>query len=184
MANWRRPCCIWQIMCFETGQHSPVCVSHSVVSDFFDSMGCSLPISSVHGILQSRIWSKRKESEVTQSCPTLCDPMDCRLPGISVHGIFQARILQWVAISFSRRCSRIRDWTPESPALAGRFFTTEPTRKPNPSTNTGPKEWLRLERTKKSGLQKHAHGNRKACHSYPGSREKKRENIPIPEQIR
>ena len=25
-------------------------------------------------------------SEVTQSCPTLCDPMDCSLPGSSVHG--------------------------------------------------------------------------------------------------
>ena len=42
------------------------------------------------------------ESEVTQSCPTLCNPMDCSLPGSSVHGIFQARVLEWVAISFSR----------------------------------------------------------------------------------
>ena len=32
------------------------------------------------------------ESEVTQSCPTLCDPMDCILPGSSVHEIFQARV--------------------------------------------------------------------------------------------
>ena len=29
--------------------------------------------------------------------------MDCSLPGSSVHGILQARILEWVAISFSRR---------------------------------------------------------------------------------
>ena len=48
------------------------------------------------------------ESEVTQSSLTLCDPMDCSLPGSSVHGIFQARILEWVAISFSRRSSRPR----------------------------------------------------------------------------
>ena len=27
------------------------------------------------------------ESEVAQSCPTLCDPMDCSLSGSSVHGI-------------------------------------------------------------------------------------------------
>ena len=53
--------------------------------------------------------SKVKESEVTQSCPTLCDPMDCSLAGSSVHGIFQARVLEWVAISFSRRSSRPRD---------------------------------------------------------------------------
>ena len=38
------------------------------------------------------------ESEVTQSCPTVCDPMDCSLPGSSVHGIFPARVLEWVAI--------------------------------------------------------------------------------------
>ena len=30
------------------------------------------------------------ESEVTQSCPTLCGPMDCNPPGFSIHGIFQA----------------------------------------------------------------------------------------------
>ena len=28
------------------------------------------------------------QSEVSQSCPTLCDSMDCSLPGSSVHGIF------------------------------------------------------------------------------------------------
>ena len=39
------------------------------------------------------------ESEVTQSCPTLCDPMDGSLSGSTVHGIFQARILEWAAIS-------------------------------------------------------------------------------------
>ena len=43
-----------------------------------------------------------KESEATQSCPTLCDPMDCSPPGPSIHGILQARILEWVTISFSR----------------------------------------------------------------------------------
>ena len=41
------------------------------------------------------------QSEVAQSCPTLCHPMDCSLPGSSVHGNFQARVLEWVAISFS-----------------------------------------------------------------------------------
>ena len=36
------------------------------------------------------------ESEVAQSCPTICDPVDCSLPGFSIHGILQARILEWV----------------------------------------------------------------------------------------
>ena len=40
----------------------------------------------------------KSESEVAQSCPTLCDPMDCSLPGSSFHGIFQARVLEWGAI--------------------------------------------------------------------------------------
>ena len=40
--------------------------------------------------------------EVTQSCPTLCDPMDSSPPGFFIHGILQARVLEWVAISLSR----------------------------------------------------------------------------------
>ena len=43
----------------------------------------------------------KRESEVTQSCPTLRDPMVCSLQGSSVHGIFQARVLEWDAIAFS-----------------------------------------------------------------------------------
>ena len=37
--------------------------------------------------------------------------MDCSPPGSSVHGTSQARILEWVAISFSRRSSWPRDRT-------------------------------------------------------------------------
>ena len=43
------------------------------------------------------------ESEVAQSCPTLCDPIDCSLPGSSIHGIVQAKVREWVAISYSKR---------------------------------------------------------------------------------
>ena len=43
----------------------------------------------------------KSESEVAQSCPTLCNPLDCSLPGPSVHGILQAGTLAWVATSFS-----------------------------------------------------------------------------------
>ena len=62
------------------------------------------------------------DSEVAQSCPTLCDPMDCSLPDFSVHGIFQARVLEWVAISFSRESSQPRDRTQVS-CIVGRRFT-------------------------------------------------------------
>ena len=44
---------------------------------------------------------RKKESEVIQSCRTLCDAIDCSPPGSSIYGIFQARVLEWVAISFS-----------------------------------------------------------------------------------
>ena len=50
--------------------------------------------------------------------------MDCSPPGSSVHGIIQARIVEWVAISSSRRSSRPRGQTCDS-CIAGRFFTTE-----------------------------------------------------------
>ena len=49
----------------------------------------------------------KSESEVTQFYPTLCEPMDCSPQGSSIHGIFQARVLEWVAISFSRKLLRI-----------------------------------------------------------------------------
>ena len=70
---------------------------------------------------------KKSESEVTQLCPTLCEPMNCSLPGSSVHGILQARILEWVAISFSSRSSQPRDGTWVS-HIVGRCFNLWATR--------------------------------------------------------
>ena len=55
--------------------------------------------------------------------------MDCNPPGSSVHGIIPTRILEWAAVSFSRGSSPPRD-KPGSPALAGVFFTAEPSGKP------------------------------------------------------
>ena len=67
------------------------------------------------------------ESEVAQSCLTLCDHMDCNPAGSLVHGIFQAWILEWVAISFSRGSSQPRDPTWVSHNV-GRRFTIWATR--------------------------------------------------------
>ena len=92
------------------------------------------------------------ESEVAQSCPTLCDPMDCSPTGSSIHGIFQARVLEWVAISFSRGSSWPRDWTRVS-CIAGRCFTIWATRKAhNPEEHAYTKKeekyyfWVTLKR--------------------------------------
>ena len=56
---------------------------------------------------------------------TLCDPLDHQAP--PSMGFFQARILEWVAISSSRRSSRSRDWNRVS-RIVGRRFTVWATR--------------------------------------------------------
>ena len=67
------------------------------------------------------------ESEVTQSCPTLCDPMDYSLPRSFVRGIFQARVLEWVAISFSRVFMQ-ETWEFGMPCCKQFHFKTPPAR--------------------------------------------------------
>ena len=86
------------------------------------------------GFSRQEYWSavplsslSESESEVTHSCPTLCNPMDCSLPGSSLHGILQARVLKWVAISFSRGSSGPRDRTRVS-CIPGRHFKLWATR--------------------------------------------------------
>ena len=70
-----------------------------------------------------------KKASVTQLGLDLCDPIDYSPLGSSVNGIFQARILEWFAIS-SPGDLPDPGVEPGSSALAGRFFTTEPPRKP------------------------------------------------------
>ena len=54
-----------------------------------DPVDCTLPGSSVHGILQAEYWRLDDQfSSVAQSCPTLCDPMNCSTPGLPVHHQF------------------------------------------------------------------------------------------------
>ena len=54
-----------------------------------------------------------------------CDHMDCSPPGSPVHEISPAGILQWVAISFSRKSSQSRNQTQADSLLS------EPPGKPN-----------------------------------------------------
>ena len=77
--------------------------------------------------------------------------MDCSLPGSSVHGISQARMLEWVTISFSWGDLPDQEIEPTSPALAGRFFTTEPPGKPETLTERGKiNEWHGIGKDKES----------------------------------
>ena len=82
---------------------------------------CATPQMAAHQALPSLGFSRQEhwnglpfpspmhesESEVIQSCPTLHDPMDCSLPGSSIHGIFQARVLEWGAIAFSAKYTKL-----------------------------------------------------------------------------
>ena len=94
----------------------PACVSFQLLRNILDIYKCIGTYACMHTQYEVK-WS-----QAAQLCPTLCNLMDCSLPGSSVHGIFQARILEWVAISFSRRSSQPRDWTRVS-RIVGRRFT-------------------------------------------------------------
>ena len=56
--------------------------------------------------------------------------MDCSPPGSSIHEISLAGILVWVVNFLLHGIFRTLEIKPSSHALAGRFFTTEPPRKP------------------------------------------------------
>ena len=81
------------------------------------------------------ILHKETQCMPAQSCLILCNPTDCSPPDSSIHKILQARTLVWVAISYSRGSSWLRDWTCIS-CIAGRFFTTEPPGRSIPKTKT------------------------------------------------
>ena len=48
----------------------------------------------------------KSECEVTQSCPTLCDPMDCSLPGSSIRGISRQEYWSGVPLPSPRSMAR------------------------------------------------------------------------------
>ena len=74
----------------------------------WDSPGKSTGVG-CHFLLQCM--ELKSESEVAQSCATLCDPMDCSLPGSSIHGISQARVLEWGATAFSSTYSNLVEFS-------------------------------------------------------------------------
>ena len=114
-------------------------------------MDCSPPGSSVHGILQARIleWvaisSFRGSAPYLAVLPFIASLATSKVKVKSLSPVwlfatswtvayqllrpwdFQARILEWTAISFSRRSSRPRDWTRVS-RIIGRRFTVWATR--------------------------------------------------------
>ena len=102
------------------------------------SPGCEQPRDSIDGhrpatdtgdlAFWQNVWSRGLHECMLSHSVDSCDPMDYSLPESSVHVIFQARIPEWVAISFSRGSSDpgTEPLSLTSPALAGRFFATDP----------------------------------------------------------
>ena len=82
-------------------------------------MGC-------HFLLQC--YESESESEVSQSCPTLCNPVDCSPPGSSIHGIPQAKILELPFPSPGDLPNPGIE--PGSPALQADALTSKPPGKP------------------------------------------------------
>ena len=66
-------------------------------------------------------------TKLLQLCPALCNPLDCSLPGLSVHGILQATPGMPYPPSRNLPDPGMEAASLTSPALAGRFFTTNAT---------------------------------------------------------
>ena len=88
------------------------------------------------------------ECEVTQLCPTLCDPVD-----YTVHRTLQTRILKWVAIPFSRDLPN-PGIEPRSPALPAYSLPSQPPENPK-NTGVGSLsllQWIFLTQESNQGL--------------------------------
>ena len=68
--------------------------------------------------------STRTMLSCAQSCPALCHPMNCSQLSSSVHESSQARILSGLLFPSAEDLPN-PGTEPASPALAGRFFTSE-----------------------------------------------------------
>ena len=101
-----------------------------------DPMDCSLPGSSIHGILQARVLECG-----AKLCLTFCHPMDCSPPVCPVHGILQARILAWVASIPSPGNLPYPGIEPWSPALQADSLLSEPPQKPTQYTTCSNIPW-------------------------------------------
>ena len=87
-----------------------------------------------HKIHETKEWIYFIFGVHAQLCLTLCDPVDPSLPGFSVHGIFSDKNTGVVCYFLFQEIFPTQGSTlhlPVSPALAGRFFTTDPSGKPH-----------------------------------------------------
>ena len=110
---------------------APSSISHTMP---LKVLGCIFFVKCLASVSLQLWCSLTVHARSLQSYSTLCDPIDWSPPGSSVYGTLQAKLLEWVVMPFSRGSSRLRVQTRGS-CLAGRFFTTEPPRKPSLTVN-------------------------------------------------
>ena len=88
--------------------HSALFLQHEITDPSWLKVASNCPESILD--FRNKIYNYCKQAcSVAKPLLILYDPMDSSLPGSSVQGISQARLLEWVAISFSRRSSWTRD---------------------------------------------------------------------------
>ena len=81
-----------------------------------------LPLIEINTLDYDNCLKKRKkESEVAQSCLTVCNPMDCGLPRSSVHGI--SRQEYWGGLPFLSPGDLTYPRLNLMSCIAGRLFT-------------------------------------------------------------
>ena len=68
-----------------------------------DPMDCSPPVSSIHGVFQTRVleWVT-----IAKSCSNLCDPMDCSIPGF-LSSTISWRLLRLTSIELAMLSNHI-----------------------------------------------------------------------------
>ena len=103
-------------------------------------------------------------TQVSQSCPTLCNLTDFRRPGSCVCGILQAGVLKWAAISFSRGSSPPRD-QPLGSCTAGRFFTHRTSWEVLPSPGRAPRCRMQIHKGHWRGGRRYS-GQRKISFQF------------------
>jgi len=82
----------------------------------------------------------KKESEVAQSCPTLCDPMDCSYQAPPSMGFSRQEYWSWLPSS-SPGDLPDPGIKPGSPTMEADSLTSEPSGKPNRQID----KWNRIE---------------------------------------
>ena len=85
--SWAAQEALWKLLLLLLSHFSRVrlCATHQAPHPW-DSPGRNTGVGCRFLIQCMKV---KSESEVAQSCLSLCDPMDCSPPGSSVHGIFQ-----------------------------------------------------------------------------------------------